>query len=65
MLKTVALAGVAAAGGLFIANKAADYMAKPETKFDDKWEPSTRALVQQGLSAGLGVGLFVLLRSTI
>ena len=61
MLKTIVTAGVAGAGGLFIANQASKYMAKEGVTFDDRISSSNKELLHQGLAAGTGVALFVLL----
>lgn len=65
MIKTIAIAGVAAAGGFMVAQQADKYFAKEGTTFDNKWSPSTKEAVRNGIAAGTGVGLFAVLSRVV
>jgi hypothetical protein len=64
LLKTIAIAGVSAAGGFMVAQQADKYLTD-KAKFDDNWKPGTREAVRNGVAAGTGVGIFAVLSSVL
>ena len=63
MLKSLAIVGVAAAGGALVANFAAGKL--EEMSFAKDWKPETKKAIAFGFTAASGAGLFAILRSRV
>jgi hypothetical protein len=59
MLKSLAIVGIAATGGVLVSGFAAGKL--DEMKFAQDWKPETRKAIAFGFTAASGAGLFAVL----
>lgn len=60
MFKSLAIVGLAAAGGVLVSNLAAGKL--DSMKFAADWNPETKKAIAFGFTAAAGAGLFAVLR---